>query len=108
MALTWPAVKDPDEVKDYLIRFGPLLIGGDTLATIVSCAVVSGTVVIDSSAIVADVPDEDDTTDYGASSAVRIWFSGGTVNTTCETLTRVTTAGGRKYDQTAKLKLKAK
>lgn len=100
MAKTWPAVKDPNEVKDYEVRFGVLL-DGDTISSILACSVVSGSVVIDSSAVVSS-------TDYGAASSVRIWFSAGTHGETCEVLTRVDTAGGRTFDQTAKLKIKAK
>jgi hypothetical protein len=89
MKLKWPD-KDPDEVADFGIRWAGRL-GADTIATSL-WTVPSG--------IFKDSDSHDDKTTI-------LWLSGGELGATYEFLNRVTTAGGRKFDQTVTLKLKA-
>lgn len=94
MSKTWTAVKDPDEVKDYAINWEPLLGTDDTIAASAwSIADGDGSLQIDA----------DSFTDTVAT----VWLSGGAVGN-YEVLNRVTTTGGRTYDQTCKLRCRAK
>lgn len=93
MSKTWPSGKDPDEVKDYVVDWSALL-GTDTIST-------STWSVVEGVALTIDSDSNDDTT-------TTVWLSGGTVGSNCELLNRVTTAGGRTYDQTCKLKVRSK
>lgn len=89
--------KDPDEVIDYTLDWQdtdfPVLEVGETIATS-AVSVVSGTVVIDSS------------TDDGT--VVTVWLSGGTEGEKAEILNRITTTGGRTYDQTVSIRIRSK
>lgn len=90
---TWPAPKDPDEVKDYSVNWKPLL-GTDTIST--------------SAWSVAD--GDDDLTidsDTTTTTTTTVWLSDGETGS-YQLLNRVTTAGGRTYDQTIRLKVKPK
>jgi hypothetical protein len=96
--ITWPA-KDPNEVLDYEFDWadeetGPRLVTGETLLSS-DFSVVEGDVVIDSE-------------DFEATGITTVWLSGGTAGTLCKILNRVTTSGGRTYDQTAKLRIRDK
>lgn len=96
--ITWPS-KDPDEVLDYELDWadettGPRLVTGETLLTS-DFSVVEGDVVINSELFTAD-------------GITTVWLSGGTVGTLCKILNRVTTSGGRTYDQTARLRIRTK
>lgn len=90
MSLSWTAKKDPDEIKDYQINWSALL-AGDTIAT--SAWTVPAGVTKD--------------TDTNTTTTTTIWFSGGTAGETYPCLNRITTAGGRSYDRTVKLKMKS-
>lgn len=93
--ITWPA-KDPDEVLDYGFDWAnaddPRLEAGETLLTS-DFSVASGDVEIDSQ-------------DFEATGIATVWLSGGTAGTVCTILNRVTTSGGRTYDQSAKLRIR--
>ena len=91
MALVWPA-KDPNEVLDYQIDWTKRL-DGDTISTS-TYSVAVGTAVVDSSS--------------KTTTTSTVWLSGGTLDETCEILNRVVTAGGRTFDQTVRVKIKAK
>lgn len=93
--LTWPS-KDPNEILDYQLNWAdpddPRLETGETLLTS-TFSVVSGDVVIDSSSFVG-------------TGLTTVWLSSGTVGTACVILNRVTTSGGRTYDQSVKLRIR--
>jgi hypothetical protein len=89
MKRKWPD-KDPDEVLDYGIRWAGR-IGNDTIATS-TWTVPSG--------IFKERDDHDGST-------TTLWLSGGVLDATYEFLNRITTAGGRRLDQTVTLKMKA-
>jgi hypothetical protein len=89
MAYVWPA-KDPNEVLDYEHDWGPRL-AGDTVSGPPLCLIETGTVVVDSSVMVANVQ--------------KVWLSAGTVGDVRLTL-RVNTVGGRILDEGIKLKIK--
>lgn len=95
--LTWPP-KDPDEVLDYQLDWAdpddPRLEVGETLLTSV-WSVPTGDVVVDSS-------------DYVATGLSTVWLSGGTAGSKCVLLNRVTTSGGRTYDQSVVLRIRDK
>lgn len=94
--LTWPA-KDPDEVLDYELDWAdtasPRLVTGETLLTS-TWSVVEGDVVIDSS-------------NFAPSGLSTVWLSGGSAGQNT-LLNRVTTSGGRTYDQSVKLRVRSK
>ena len=93
--LQWPS-KDPDEVLDYQLDWAdplnPRLEASEQLLTSVWTVAV-GDVVINSSTF----------TPGGLST---VWLSGGTDNTKCELLNRVTTSKGRTYDETVALRIR--
>lgn len=95
--LTWPA-KDPDEVLDYDIDWAdpenPRLETGETLLTS-EFSIVDGDVVIDSQ-------------EFVPSGVATVWLSSGSSGSVCQILNRVTTSGGRTYDQTVKLRIRMK
>lgn len=90
MAFTWEA-KDPDEVLDYQHDWSPRL-DGDTVNGTPECIVEEGDVVVDSTSEAGGVQ--------------TVWLSGGTGGTSCKLTIRVTTVGGRTYDEGIKLKIK--
>lgn len=92
MSKSWSGVKDPDEVKDYEVDWSDLL-DTDTIATSTWSVTEGSGLTIDS--------DTNDTT------TTTVWLSDGVAGT-YSLLNRVTTAGGRTYDQTCKLKVRAK
>ncbi|WP_082519831.1 DUF4054 domain-containing protein [Rhizobium sp. Root1220] len=87
MVLDWPS-KDPDEVKDYRLDWGAQL-GDDDLATSV-WSIVSGV------GLTIGVQSNDP-------KSSTVWLSAGTSGVTYELLNRVTTTGGRTYDQSVLL-----
>lgn len=89
MSLSWPS-KDPGELLDYQIDWSALL-DGDTIDSS-SFAVLSGSVVIDSSSI-----DNVTTT---------VWLSGGTLNETCTVENTIETAVGRIFQQSVRLRIR--
>lgn len=90
--LTWPP-KDPNEVLDYDIDWTDRLEDGETISSS-TFTVSSGDVEIDS--------------DTDAAGVTTVWLSGGTDNTTCVILNRITTSEGRTYDQSVKLRIRSK
>lgn len=89
---TW-AAKDPNEVVDRFISWAPALEEGETVLTS-DFILVSGTVVIDSDTLATPV--------------ATAWLSGGTSGETCVLTNRVTTSGGRTYDQSVRIRIKDK
>lgn len=93
--LSWPS-KDPNEVLDYQVNWAsadnPRLETGETLLTS-NFSVVSGDVVINSESFLA-------------TGLCTVWLSGGTADTACVILNRVTTSAGRTYDQSVKLRIR--
>lgn len=89
MSLSWTSPKDPNEVKDYEILWSDLLVS-DTILT---------TTWLLPTGITKD-------SDSSTTTTTTIWLSGGTAGTSYSLTNRITTAGGRTYDRTVKLKLK--
>lgn len=93
--LQWPP-KDPDEVLDYQLDWAdpddPRLETGETL-TASQYSIVEGDVEINSQT-------------FAESGLTTVWLSGGTSGTLCIVLNRVTTSGGRTYDQSVKLRIR--
>lgn len=96
MSLKWSS-KDPDEVLDYKVDWigtasdpGPLYGISDEIS--------------DSLWVIpANISKESDTFD---DTSTTIWLSGGTAGETYVLLNRITTAGGRVFDQSVKLPMK--
>lgn len=86
----WPD-KDPNEVLDYSIDWTARL-ASDTIST--STWIVPTGIVKDSDIIAA------------GNKITWIWLSGGTAGTKYTLTNRVTTVGGRTYDQSVDLKVK--
>ena len=93
MAEIWDAPKDPDDVKDYEVDWTNRL-PSDTITSSTWTVAIGTGLVIDSSSFTTMV--------------TKVWVSGGSAGVTYELLNRVETAGGRIYDQTMKLKVKAR
>lgn len=93
MAEVWEAPKDPDDIKDYEVDWSARLPGDTISASTWSLAVGTG-LVIDSFSFTNTV--------------TKVWLSAGTAGVNYELLNRVETAGGRTYDQTMKLKVRAR
>lgn len=91
MAFTW-ASKDPDEVLDYNHDWSARL-DGDTVTGPPEVIVEAGTVTVDS-------------TTMGAGDVQTVWLSGGVAAEEVRLTLRVTTSGGRVYDEGVKLKIK--
>lgn len=94
----WPATKDPDEVKDFGLDWTDRLTeGGDELASsewsILSTVTVPPLVIQDGTQFTSQI--------------ATVWLTGGLAETDYELLNRVTTLGGRTYDQTVLLRVRA-
>lgn len=85
--LIWPS-KDPDEVLDYQVDWSARL-GGDTIATSVFTLEQAAGLAIDSQS--------------NAAKTATVWLSGGTNGVTGWLLNRITTAGGRTFDEVIQL-----
>lgn len=81
--LIWPS-KDPDEVLDYQVDWSARL-GDDTISSSVFTLEQAAGLVIDSQS--------------NAAKTATVWLSGGTTGGTGWLLNRITTAGGRTFDE---------
>lgn len=88
MSLSWPGSKDPNDVSDWVLNW--TLDDADEIDT-VTWTVPAG--------LTKNSQSE-------TASAATIWLSGGTAGETYSLLCRITTTGGRTFDQTVKLKCK--
>lgn len=94
MALTWPAAKDPDEVKDYRLIWTNMLTGGDTISSSVWTITAGTGLTIDSQAT--------------ENAETVVWLSGGVEGTNLTLLNEIVTTGGRTYQQSVKLRCRSK
>lgn len=90
MSLSWP-YKDPDEILDYNLNWLDRL-AGDTI---------TGSTWIVPTGLVEDSSSFQDT-------STEIWLSGGVLGEKYGVQNRVTTAGGRTFDQTVTLLIKTR
>lgn len=90
MALSTWSPKDPDDILDYQLIWTDRLAPADTIATSV-WLIDSGEITIDS--------------DTFTDNTTTIWLSGGTAATNVILTNRITTAGGRQYDQSVSLNI---
>lgn len=90
---SWPN-KDPDEVLDYQFDWTARLVTGELISAS-TFTVPQGTVVMDS----------DSFTPQGVAT---VWLSGGAAGELCLINNHITTTLGREYDETAKLRIRAK
>lgn len=91
------AVKDPDEVKDYVLDWAG---SADDQKIAYGDALTSSTWIVPSGIT--------KNSDSLTSGTTTIWLSGGTAGVTYSFTNRVTTTGGRTYDESIKLKVKNK
>lgn len=96
--LKWPE-KDPDEVLDYELDWAdptePRLEVGETLTSSV-WSVLAGDVVISTNPA----------SSYTPQGLATVWLTGGTANTKCILLDRVTTSKGRTYEKEVSLRIR--
>ena len=90
MAHKWP-YKDPDEVLDYTHDWTPRMTEGDAFAGLPTCTVVTGDVVVD--------------TVTASGFLQTVWLSGGTADTAVKLTLRVTTTGGRTFEETVRMRV---
>lgn len=94
----WPA-KDPDDIKDYGLNWSKqMTLDADTIASY-DPFIESGSVAIVDEP--GKIPSHTDT-------HTSVWLSGGELGEECVIVNRITTTGGRQYDHSRKLKIKAK
>lgn len=79
----WPEVKDPSDVKDYIVDFTNQLDSGETVSTRTVTA--QSGITVDSSAIVA-------------SAKVRVWLSGGTAGNDYRVTVQAVTSESRTHE----------
>lgn len=92
MAKNWIRAKDPDEVVDYDVNWADQLAEGETIST--SAWTVPAGITKNSDSI--------------SSARTIIWLSGGTAGEVYECVNRIVTSAARTFDQTCKLKCKAR
>lgn len=93
MSKHWPKPKDPNDIADYTIDWSDGLDTGDVInGSTYSIVDTSPTLAIQTSAF-------SDTT-------TTVWLTGGTAGDAAKLLNRITTLGGRTFDQTVTLKIK--
>lgn len=102
---TWKA-KDPNDILEYPLDWADQMAEDqDTLASyeaFVSVETDDGTLVVmdgPNGEGLGEAPDFTDTT-------TKVWLSGGTAGVEYIVVNRVTTAGGRQYDHSRKIKIK--
>lgn len=88
---TWPT-KDPNEVVDYQFDWTHRLATGETILTS-QFIKESGDVTLGSTNITGAV--------------TTVWISGGTTGTVSILTNRITTSGGRTWDESAKLRVRS-
>ena len=104
--VVWPP-KDPNEVLDY--GFDWVLALAETIVTS-TFSVTTGAVTLSTPSFTNAGP----TTPLNSDGSLRpttqttVWLNGGTVGERAEILNRITTSGGRTYDQSARLRLREK
>lgn len=95
---SWPA-KDPDDILDYSLDWSEQMeIDTDTISAY-EVIIEQGTVEVDDS--LGHGTSFDDT-------STLVWLTGGTAGEECLVVNRITTAEGRQYDHTRKLRIKEK
>lgn len=94
MSVTWVASKDPDEVKDYFLDWTAKLAGDPIVSSVWTLTDGDGSLVLSAPNF--------------TTTRTTIWFSGGTLGIFYAVRNRVVTGGGRTYDETANLKVRAK
>src|ERR1044071_2636418 len=103
MAKTWEEPKDPQEVADYGINWMSRLGTTKDIQTSVWTRV-SGTVVLGDD----DFSNDDTDANGDPAKTTTIRLSGGTVGETCELLNHLVLSNGEEFEQTCKLRIKAK
>ncbi len=94
--ISWPP-KDPDEFLDYDVDWT------DLLAPDVDAIATSEFLVEAGDVVIADDPAPSVT-----GSVTKVWLSGGTLGNTARILNRITTTGGRIWDQTMRLRIRSR
>jgi hypothetical protein len=107
MSLSWPA-KDPDEILDYDVDWTVRLYSEAELASYNAGAVVVPADSIASSTWTIASGTVAKQSDSNTSTATKIWLTGGALGEGCILTNEITTTGGRRMDQSVKLKIKAK
>jgi len=106
-ALKWAGSKDPDEIEDFVVDWTARLAPGDTIATSTWPNPPSGiTIVTNSFSNNASL--WNGTTTLLNRYYSTIWLSSGVLGQTYLFTNRITTTGGRTYDQSVKLKVKTR
>lgn len=100
---SWP-FKDPDEVADYDFNWTDRLLSSDEID---AGTTVPADTIFSSDWIVVEGTVHKDSDTFSATHT-KLWLSGGTLGETCLITNRIVTAGGRTFDNTVKLKIKAK
>jgi hypothetical protein len=99
-ALKWPN-KDPDEVTDFICDWSERLLNEVIAISVwlVPSGITKNSDMVTNGATLLGLPNRYWTT---------IWLAGGVQGTTYSFVNRITTSGGRVYDQTLKLRCKTR
>lgn len=89
---TWPAVKDPQDYKDYGIDWTKALAGDPIVSSTWDIAVGDGTLTID-------------TLSFTNTLAI-LWINGGTADVDYDLHNHIVTEGNRQFDRTVRLRVK--
>jgi hypothetical protein len=106
LKLTWLSPKDPDEIEDFVCDWTARLAPSDTIAS--SIWLTPAEINVNSTSFTNNGSLYNGTTTISNRYYTTIWLSGGTLGDTYELVNRITTTGGRSYDQTCKLKMKTR
>lgn len=106
LKLTWASPKDPDEIEDWVCDWTARLAPSDTIASS-QWLVPSGITKLTDS-LTNNGSLWNGTTMISGRYFTTVWLSGGTLGSAYELVNRITTTGGRTYDQTCKVKVKTR
>lgn len=93
---SWPLPKDPDDICDYQFDWSDRLEEGETIAT--------SAFTVDQGAVEIDTVDNPPSIN---GSLTTFWLSGGVDNESCVITNRVVTSADRRYDASARLRVKS-
>ena len=89
---TWPAVKDPDDYKDYGIDWTKALAGDPIVSSVWSVDVGDGALILDQLS--------------NTNTVAIVWIRAGSADVDYELRNHIVTEGGRQFDRSVKLRVK--
>jgi len=97
----WSFVKDPDAVLDYLVDFAALTNGNDDEDYLEAGETISSHTAVAETGLTVD-----SSATANTNTGVRVWLSGGTINTTYDVTVQIVTSSSRTDDRTFRVRVK--